>query len=99
VEFGDGSAHGEAGGLEDVDAVDFVGIGCGYGVADGSLADALGEDFAALWVDLLAVVEASDGASGVENDRGGVDGAEEGASADFVYSGDVLEAAGSGGAF
>ncbi len=82
-----------AGRLINVDGIDHGGVNGGDGESDGALADALGEDFAALGFELLAIVETADGAIGGKDDGGGDDGAEEGAAADLIDPGNGVETA------
>ncbi len=93
IELLDGGLHGEARSLVDVDAVDSGGIDGGDGPGDGAFANALGEHFAAIRIDLLAVVEPANGSVGRKNDRACHDCAEQRAAADFVGAGDERETA------
>src|SRR5579863_5478668 len=88
VQLFHGKLHGEAGGLVNIDAVDFEGVDGGDSPGDGTLANERGEGFAALGSELFAVAEAADGAARGENDGGGVDGTEQRTAADFIDAGD-----------
>ena len=67
--------------MENVDAVDFGGGGDADGEGDGAFADEDGESLAGWGVEDFGVIEAADAFIGIEDDSGGVDGAEEAAAA------------------
>ncbi len=101
-EGADGGEHGEARGLDDVDAVDGGGVDFGDGDGERGGADEAVEGFALRVGELFGVLEAGAGeiveALG-QDDGGGDDGAEEAAAAHLVDAGDRAKAAEAQGLF
>jgi len=81
--------HGLAAGLIDVPGVDALGIDFRDGPGEGVLPDAWGKLAAAFWREFFRIIETDDAAFGIENDRGGDDGAEERAASGFIKTGDA----------
>jgi len=98
MELLEGAAEGEARGLENVDLVNDEGIHGSDGPSEGAAADLEGESLALVGGEEFAVAQAGDGASGIEDDGGGIDRAEECAASGLVGAGDEAEAAGAQGA-
>jgi hypothetical protein len=87
-ELHDGCEHGDASGLVDIDAVDGFDVDFGDGPGESFGADDAVHAFALIEVELLGVAEAAQTEVFREDDGGGDDGAEEGATTDFVNAGD-----------
>jgi len=85
--------------LVDIDVIDLESIGGGYGPSYGAFADAHGKNFTAFGDELFAVAQASDGAIRRKDDGRGENRAEQGATADFINTGDPLKTLGLGLAF
>ena len=83
------SGHGLAAGLIDIPGINARRIDFRDCPRNGMFADAKGEFAAALRRELLRIVQADDAALGIEDDGRRNDGAEEGAAAGFVESGDA----------
>ena len=81
--------HGLAAGLIDVPGIDTLGIDFGDGPSKGVFPDAWSELRASFRSKFFRIVEAHNAALGIENDRGGDDRAEQGATAGFVETGDA----------
>jgi hypothetical protein len=87
------SSHGEPGSLQNVDTVDLESIGSRNSTARTPLADALGEDLTDFRVEFFTVPQSADRPCGIENDRSGINRAEQSSSADLVDTGNTAEAA------
>ena len=96
IQLFDGAAHGQARGLQDIDAIDLEGVGCGHGPGHGAFANPNGQYLAALGIQQFAIAQAADGAIWRKNDGGGEHGSEQRAATHFVDSGDALETLGPG---
>lgn len=83
----DSAEHGEAAGLEDVDASDFRDARIADGPGEGLSLDAGGEAGAFGGGDGFGVADALDGTVGREDDGGGGDGAKKTAPAGFIDAG------------
>ena len=95
-EGADGGEHGEARGLDDVDAVDGGGVDLGDGDGERGGADEAVERFALEMGELFGVAEAGAGECGEvfrQDDGGGDDWAEETSAAHLVDARDEAEAA------
>ena len=92
LELRDGGDHSLPAGLIDVPGVDAAGINFGDCPGQSVLADALGENEAALRINFLGIVQTNDAASGTEDDSCGDDGAEQRSATRFVESGDTKPA-------
>jgi hypothetical protein len=88
-ELFEGGGHGLAAGLIDVPGIDALGIDFGDGPGEGMLVNPRCKLAAALRGKFFRIVEADNAALGIENDRGGDDRAEQGATAGFVETGDA----------
>jgi hypothetical protein len=86
-----GSPHGQAGCLIDVDVIDFECIGCGDSPGDGAFADASGENLAAFRGKLLAIAQAAYGTIRRKDHSSSEDRTEQGATANLVNTGDPFE--------
>ena len=87
------SLHSQTGRLVDVDGID-GGIvdGCDS-PGDGAIPDLLSQNFAALGIQLFAVIQATNGGIRRENHGAGNNGAEQGTATHFVRAGDETIAA------
>ena len=98
AEGGDGAAHGEVGGAEDIELVDFAGAGLAGGEAHvGVVGEGFVEVFALGAAEFFGVVEEGEVEVFGQEDGGGEHGTGEGAAAGFVDAGDeaaALEAVG-----
>src|SRR5579862_8169053 len=92
LELRDGGDHSLAASLIDVPGVDAAGINFGYRPSQSMLADALGENKAALGIDFLGIVETNDATGGAKDDCCGDDGAKQRSATRFVESGDTKPA-------
>ena len=92
-ELRDGLGHRLAAGLIDVPGVDAARIGLRDSPCERMFTNAACEGFAALGRELLRVIQADNAASGIEDDSGGDNGAEERTAARFIESGDAPPAA------
>ena len=81
--------HGLARGLIDVPRVDALGIHFSDGPGESVFADARGELGAAFGGEFFRIVEADNAALGIENHRGGNDGAKQRAASGFIDPGDA----------
>src|SRR5690242_14894000 len=86
-------AHGQPGGLQDVDLVNLEHIGSANRPANTACLDAFGEAFAFFAFENFAVMEPGNGTRRIKNDGGGEDGTEEASAADFVDTGYARKAA------
>jgi|ERR1035438_5306837 hypothetical protein len=91
-----GSTHGQARGLVDVDVIDLKSIGGGDSPGHGAFADASGENLAAFRRKLLAIAQAAYGTIRRKDDGSRENRAEQGATADFINAGDSLKTLGLG---
>ena len=73
----DGAAHGQAGGLQDIQVIDLIDVCRGYGPRDGALADAAGQGVPALGGKNFAVPQAANRPVGREDYRARIYWAEE----------------------
>ncbi len=84
-----GGGHGLAAGLVNVPGVDALSIDFGDGPSKRVLLDAWSKLSAALGSKFFRIIEADNTALGIENHRGGDDGAEERATPGFIETGDA----------
>ena len=83
----DSTAHGQPGGLENIDLIDLKNVGAPNGPAHTTLFNPSREAFALFALDDLAIVEAADGTSRVKYDGGGEDRSEKAAAANLIDAG------------
>ena len=92
----DGSTHGQARGLVDVDVIDLEGVGSGDSPGYGTFADAFRKNLAAFRGKLLAIAQAAYGTIRRQDNGSRENRAEQGATADFINAGDSLKTLGLG---
>ena len=98
-EGGNGADHGEVGGAEDVEGVDFLDGGCGDGPVDFRAGAEDGVDgFALFGGEFFRVVQAIEVEVMGQDDGGGHDGAGEGTASGFIDPGHQKKPAGAQGA-
>jgi len=87
----EGLAHGETGGLEDIDPINSHGVRFAETNGQGLGPDLFRQAFPLNFSEELRVAEASDASCRIEDHRGRHHGSSEGATPDLVYSGDQSE--------
>ena len=85
-----GAVHGQEGGVEDVDAVDFFGRDHAHGPGQGFALDDGAEGVALAFGELLRVVQQFVAEAGGQDDGGGIDGARQASASGFVAAGFYL---------
>jgi len=84
-----GSSHGLSAGLIDVPSIDPLGVDFRHSPSESMVANTRGKFGAALRGNFFRIIEADNATLGIENDRGGDDGAKERAATGFIETGDA----------
>jgi len=93
------SAHGEAGGLQNIDLIDLKNVRAAKGPANTALSDDLSQLVTLSGIQNLAVIESANRPIRVQNNRRREDGTKEATATDFIDPRNTLEAALASGAF